>query len=91
MISTERKYVMLHAVDDYRAPGIMSQGKYFFSICEGCFDALNPEKPPPTPTCCQSCDLRSNRNLPSTMKKITLFHAMIPHEIWIMKTNRVVV
>lgn len=52
-----------------------------FSICAGCFDALNPEKLPSTPTCCEPCELRASCNLPSNMKEITLFHAMIPHEI----------
>lgn len=44
----------------------------------------------PDPTCYEPSNLRASHNLHCTMKEITLFHAMIPHEIWIMKTDRVV-
>lgn len=84
---THQIYVKLHVLNNYRELGIMSLRKYFFSICAGCFDALNPEKLPHAPTCCESCDLRASCNLPSIMKEITLFHAMIQHEIWITKTD----
>lgn len=39
-------YVKLHFLDNYRGLDILSQKKYLFSICVGCFDALNPNIPP---------------------------------------------
>lgn len=82
-----------HALDNYTRVSVTISGENFFFLCLCrlfwcCFESRKAGLP--SPSCCEPRDLRASRNLPSTMKEITPFHARIPHEIWIMKTDRVV-